>query len=347
MSPKQTMRATVLAALCGVTLADCGNGISGTPPGGTMNERIVTSVARWAAPPRPDRGPSRISAALKKAKAPLLFVSDAATQDVYVFDLSRLKLMATLTGFSQPQGECSDNKGDVWITDTNAKTIYEVSHQGRLENELNDSAGYPAACAWDKVTGNLAVMNFFGVSGAQGAVLVYKGGSGSPASYANPSQYYYNFGSYDAKGDLVFDGRDAKGNFMLSELAKGASSAKTIALNGGTIYYPGMVQWDPTARDFIVGDQSCGNLYSSCVYAAKFGKKAATITQKIDLQNYSGGAVCDLVQGAEINGQLAGSDNDFCGSLPSSTYLWPYPGGGAPILYNNDTDTTPVGAAVS
>lgn len=341
------MRAMIVATIGGVALCSCGGGVTGVQPdGGTTLDRVTTSVARWAAPPHPDRRQSWISPMLKRTKSPLLFVSDAGTQDVYILDLATLDVVGTITGFSQPQGECSDSKGDVWITDTNGQTTYEVSHQGRLENELTQG-GYPVACAWDKTTGDLAVLIFFGSSGAQGEVLVYKDASGTPVSYTNPSQYYYNFGGYDDKGNLFFDGTDAYGNFMLSKLAKGASSAKTIGVQGGTIYYPGMVQWDRATADLIVGDQSCGNAYASCVYALKLAKKGATITNTIDLENYDGGQVCDLVEGVEINGQLAGSDNDFCGSLPSTTYLWPYPGGGAPTLYNNSTDTTPVGAAVS
>jgi hypothetical protein len=341
------MRAAVSAALAGAALCACGNRTIGAPPAGTTPERMLTSVARWAAPPHPDRRKSWISPALKAAKSPLLFVSDAGTQDVYVFDMSTLALVSTLTGFVQPQGECSNAKGDVWITDTNAQMIYEVSHQGRLENQLSDSGGFPAACAWDRSTGNLAVMDFFDGSGSPGDVRVYKGGSGEPATYTNRKQYYYNFGGYDATGNLFFDGRNADGRFMLSELAKGASSAHTVAVRGGTIYYPGMVQWLSAKAGLLVGDQSCGNVYTSCVYALRVAGNTATIAKTIRLENSGGGQVCDLVQGIEANGQIAGSDNDFCGSLPSTTYLWSYPAGGAPTLYNSTADTTPIGAAVS
>lgn len=339
------MRFFFVAVLLAPALYGCSSAPS-EPFARAMPDRTTTSIARWVAPARADLRKSWFSPELKRTKSAVLFVSDSGTADVYMYELPSLTLVGTITGFSQPQGECSDKKGDVWITDTNVQTIYEVAHHGQLENVIGDSTGYPVACAWDPSTGTLAVMNIFGSSGASGQVLVYPKGSGSPVSYTNSDQYYYNFGGYDG-GNLFFDGRDENGNFMLSELPKGAKSAHTVNVTGGTIYFPGMVQWDAAAKALVVGDQSCGNVYSSCLYALKITKGTATIAGTTELQNTSGGEVCDLVQGVELNGQIAGSDNDFCGSLPSTTYLWPYPSGGAPTYYNSTTDETPIGATIS
>jgi hypothetical protein len=284
-------------------------------------------------------------------KGPLLFVSDSTTAMVYVYQLSTLKVVNTVTGLTDPQGECSDTKGDVWVTDAGVNSIYELSREGRLENTLTATA-YPVGCASDPTTGNLAVMNLFGSgsgSGSHGAVTIYPKRAGrSSHQYQNPRQYYYNFGGYDTGGDLFFDGRSESGAFMLSELPKGAKRALTIAISGGTIYYPGMVQWDPTKKELIVGDQSCGNAYTaSCLYAIQIANKTGTIESTINLLNSSGGQICDLIQAVIYKGQLAGSDKDICGSSPSTTYVWPYPAGGAPTLSNSSTDSTPVGAAVS
>jgi hypothetical protein len=335
---------SILALL---TLSACGGIATSSTLDGVISDRLTTSAARWTVASRLDRRRTWLSPEVALARSPLLFVSDSGTADVYLYKLPSLKVVGTITGFSQPQGECSDNKGNVWVTDTNAQTIYELSHRGLLENALSDSSGFPDACAWDATTGNLAVMSLFGTDGVSGAVLVYPPGSSTPAEYSNPKQYYYNFGGYDGTGDLFFDGRDQSGNFILSELAKGASTAKTIPLTGGTVYFPGMVQWDRTKGDLIVGDQSCGGSYVSCVYLIKVGSKGGTIVGTIQLKGYTGSPVCDLVQGVQFGKQIAGSDNDFCGYTPSTTYVWAYPGGKAPLHYNNATDSTPVGAAVS
>ena len=282
-----------------------------------------------------------------KAKGPLLFVSDVATAEVYIYQLSTLSVVATVTGLTQPQGECSDKKGDVWVTDAGADAVYELSHLGRLENTLT-APDYPVGCAWDAKTGNLAVMSLFGISGSQGAVAIYPKGSGSEHSFQNPKQYYYNFGGYDTNGNLFFDGRAENGTFVLSELPKRAKKAISIDLSGGTIYYPGMVQWDPAMKELVVGDQSCGGSYTaSCLYAIKISGEKGSVVSTIDLQNSSGAQVCDLIQGVIYNGQLAGSDNNICGSSPGTTYVWPYPSGGAPTESNSSTDSAPFGAAVS
>ena len=309
-----------VALLIVASLCACGGGSAAAPYAGAASSRNLTSIARWAAPKHADRRKSWFAPELAKAKASTLFVSDSGTGDVYIYSLPALKVLATITGFDQPQGECSDNKGNVWVTDTNAQKIYELSRHGYLENELSDSLGWPAACAFDPSTGNLAVMNLFGLSGANGAVLIYPKAKGAPDSYTNPSESFYNFGSFH-DGNLFFDGRDANGNFMLSELAKGSKSATTISIHGGTIYFPGTVEWDVSANDLIVGDQACGYLYANCFYGIAVAKGVGAVKRTTNVQNASGGGLCDLVQAVEFNGQLAGSDNNYCGSSTSATYL--------------------------
>lgn len=336
---------TVMLGLCA-----CNANAVPHSPNGTEPLRILSTAARWApfSQPTGHSAKSWLSPELRRlAAAPLLFVSDSGTAEVYIYKLANLKLMGTITGFSEPQGLCSDTKGNVWITDTIGQKIYELTHRGRLENELTDKSGYPVACAWDKKTGNLAVMNIFSTGSVAGEVLIFKKGSSTGTAYQNSQQYYYNFGSYDSSGNLFFDGRTPDGTFMLSELPRGAASANTVTLSDGTIYFPGMVQWDPVNHDLIIGDQSCGNSYTSCVYSVTVSQSSGTIGTQTSLQNYAGGQVCDLVQGAELNGTIAGSDFNFCGTAASATYAWPYPGGGAPSVYTKRSDSIPVGAAIS
>jgi hypothetical protein len=345
---KQTSAFVWIVILC--SLCACSANPGSPSVSGPMSQRMLTSVARWAPGWHPDRRNSWISLEVKRKAKPLLFVSDASAADVYIYSLPSLKLTGTITGFSQPQGECSDNKGNVWVTDANAQTIYELTHHGYLENELSDTSGYPVGCAWDSTTGNLAVMDLFGTGSTSGSVLVYSKGSGSPTSYTNSAQYSYYFGGYDRSGNLFFDGLDNGGNFMLSELPARASSAHTVKLSGGTIYFPGMVQWDSTRAGLVIGDQSCGNTYSSCLYQVTISEQAGKIGKQILLEGSSGTPLCDLVQGTLFgtrNTELAGSDLEFCGSAPSGTYVWPYPGGGAAADANSSTDSAPVGAAIS
>ncbi len=264
---------------------------------------------------------------------------------MYLYKVPSLTVAGRVTGFTQPQGECSDSHGDVWVTDTNAKVIYELSHAGRLVTTLSDATGYPVGCAWDPRTGNLAVMNLFGLASTAGNVLVYPYASGNPVEFTNPNQYFYYFGDFDDKGNLFFDGSTADGKFMLSELVNGAT-VRTIKVTGGTIYYPGMVQW--SGSDLVVGDQSCSNGNTSCLYQLSVEKQTATIENQIQLNDSEGKPVCDLVQGVLIAGSsVGGSDNDFCGYESAGTYLWSFPAGGAPTANNFHVDSLPVGAALS
>lgn len=276
-----------------------------------------------------------------------VFISDAGTGDVYIYTLPMLKLIEIVTGFTEPQGECSDDKGNVWVTDAKAQTIYQLEHSGRVKKSVADTYGYPEGCAWDTKTGNLAVMNLSGVGSGPGAVLIYHHATGSPNIYANPKQFYYDFGGYDGAGNLFFNGSNSNGKFMLSELPVNASKAETISVGGGKIYFPGMVQWDAASSYLAVGDQDCGNQHASCVYWVSIAKHAGRIQGQTNLLNASGGQICDLAQGVLWKNHIVGSDFDFCDSPPSTTYVWPYPGGGQPIGGNDKNDSEPIGAAIS
>jgi hypothetical protein len=88
----------------------------------------------------------------------LLYISDVGTNDVYVYESLSLKLAGTLTGFSEPQGECSDAAGNVWITNTNMSQIIEYAHGGTTPiATLSDPYEFPVGCAVDPRSGNLAV----------------------------------------------------------------------------------------------------------------------------------------------------------------------------------------------
>lgn len=276
-----------------------------------------------------------------------VFVSDPGTAQVFVYTLPRLKLIEIATGFKQPQGECSDSAGNVWVTDGSAKTIYELQHSGKIVRQLSDTSGNPIGCAWDPKTGNLAVMNYLGSNSQGGAVLVYHNAKGVPNVYYNSKQFNYEFGGYDDASNLFFDGLNASGRFMLSELPAGATAAKTVAVSGGKIYAPGMVQWDGSTNDLVVGDQNCEKATVSCVYRMTIGKSEANITGQTMLENGSGGPICDMIQGTLWNKSLVGSDFDFCGSASSATYVWPYPQGGKPHDANAQNASQPFGAAIS
>jgi hypothetical protein len=317
---------------------------------------------------RPDHRKSWIAPDIGRAPR-LLFISDYGTNDVDIFTLPDLVLKGVITGFNEPQGMCSDTSGNVWVTNTGATDILELSRTGSVIDTLTDPDGYPVGCAVDPATGNLAVANLFNFtsrpfSSGSGEVEIYVGVAHSgPTSLANPDQYYYDFVGYQrgpsssakrgtgiAQSNLFVDGETASSAFILSEITSGSSAFFTINLSGGTIYIPGLVQWYRIGPYLAVGDQECGGVSAACIYDVAISGTTGTITGSTSLSNPGGGQVCDLVQGvigAHGLRYVAGGDIGGCGSFGATVDRWAYPAGGDPTNFNSTVVTDPIGAAIS
>jgi hypothetical protein len=291
-----------------------------------------------------DRRKSWVSPEVKRAPR-LLFISDDSTNDVYIFTMPSVTLKGTVTGFDEPQGMCSDNKGNVWVTNTGTYQIIQLSRTGQIENTLTDPNGYPVGCAVNQSTGDLAVTNIFNTSGA-GTIEVYKNGSGTPTSLSNPQQYEYFFPAYDTNGNLYADGFSTYGQYILSECPSGGSSCTTLTVSGGTPYFPGGLNWDRVKNQLVLGDQECGGGAASCQYQANVSGSTAAIVGTTNLYNYDGTA-CDVDQGtlAPFSKYFAGP----CiteGSSVSTADRWPYPAGGSSTNYSTSV-SYPIGSAIS
>jgi hypothetical protein len=318
----------------------------------------------WPRTPHVDRHKSWRSPELKADNsARLLFVTDAGTNDLYVFNLPALTLMATITGLNLPQGECSDDTGHVWVTNTNTYQIFEYDHSATVVNTLTDPSGYPVGCAWDKTTGNLAVSNNGDFGSGQGEILVYPGATGTPRAYTDPDLFYGYFAGYDGRGNLFVDGYDATfTNFVLAKLPTNANALSTITISGGTIYDPGTVQWihSRSGSYLMVGDQECGGTSSpevSCMYAVSLSRLTGTITGTTYPDNSLGAAACDVVQAVRNGDKLYGGDIEYapgsgysCTSATqaSTTNTWPFPALGLPLRTSTSpAESEPLGAAIS
>lgn len=288
-----------------------------------------------------DKGKSHVSpdaAGLPR----LLFVSDDSSNDVYMFSMPTMTLKGTLTGFSEPQGMCTDASGNIWITNTGTFQIIQYSRTGTMLKSLTDPNGYPVGCAVNKANGDLAVTNIVNTSG-NGTVEIYSNATGTPASYSNPSQTENFFDAYDSSGNLYVDG-DGGAGFSLSELPSGSSSMHTIGLSGGTITFPGGVNWTQQTG-LVVGDQEC-NGSGSCLDAVSVSGSSGTITGTTPLTNSDGGA-CDVDQSTvSPQGNYFGGGCISLTSAPSTADRWAYPGGGIPTNYSTSV-LYPVGAAIS
>lgn len=189
----------------------------------------------------------------------LLYVSNLSEVNVYSYPQDELQ--GRLTGFSQAGGECSDRKGDVFITDGGTGTIVEYAHGGTSPLEtLTSTATQPNGCAIDSRTGNLAVANW------GGNVAVYPKAKGNPKVYTNAAFKAYAYCVYDDKGNLFVDGYDASYSlFEFAELRHGGHSLTSVDL--GYSGSAGGLQWD--GRYVVVGQQLSPTLYRYSIGGSK------------------------------------------------------------------------------
>ena len=352
-------RQLLVSCAAAAMLAACSGG-SQTPSAPLVQNPTATGAAKHPMIPSPavrnvaarlNHGKSWISPDAMNAPR-LLFISDYGAGAVDIFTMPALVLKGQLTGFSSPEGECSDTSGNIWIANTGALELQLYSRTGTLLKTLSDSYGYPASCALDK-NGNLAVANIESSTAGAGSIVVYANASGNGTVYTNSAFYQYFFVAYDPNGNLFFDGTNSsRTSSYLAELPAGSSNTVLISLSGGTLSLAGFVQWYRAGNYLALGDQTCGANFS-CVYWVTVSGSSGTITGTTSLGDYEDYEVCDLVQGViAANGEryLAGMDYEAnCGFTPTSTAnRWRWDAGGTPTNYNNTASfVEPIGSAIS
>jgi hypothetical protein len=331
-------------------LAGCGNGAqSQLAPPGTVQQSSAQS--RLGAPfegpvntsdaaqtgvvaPHPDRGRSWMSPGATSKD--LLYISNYITSVVDVFSYPQDKLVGTLTGFDQPDGICTDKKGDVFIVSNQNDTIVEYKHGGTSPiATLSDPAGYPVNCSVDPTTGNLAVATIHTYSSASGSVAIFAHAKGTPAIIYDPKITLVYFVGYDNKGNGLEPGI----GFAFAELPKGKKTFSNITLKGGTIYFPGKITWD--GKYVTVADQQYGGPYSGHTGIYQTTGAGGKIVGSIPLTG--SGDIVDLwIYDNTVIGPV------FQGSSENEVLFYKYPAGGKPTktlkghgLYE------PIGAAVS
>jgi len=280
-------------------LAGCGG--SQPPigaPGAIPQSRVIGAhsdhSASWMAP--------------GAAKDDLLYITNHDTVTVYSYPKGRH--VGTLKGFYDPEAECVDKAGDVFISDND--TVTEYPHASTKPAQTLTFSGYFAGgCSSDPTTGNLAVA---WIEGFYGYVAVYKNTTGSPTLYQSPNMALAYCG-YDTAGNLFVDGAAYfSDELQLAELPKNGNRLETVTLNQA-IYTPGPVQWD--GKYLAVGDDATENIYQF-VIAGSSGTREGT-TALGDGQHIS--------QWWIAGNKVVGSS----GISPYVTWYWTYPAGGAPI----------------
>ena len=337
-SLKQNLQAGILGLGAAVILCACA---AGSQTAAVAPQAGVTSAAQMRA-----FGHALTSiASADNGEKPLFFASNVGPNKIYIFGLPDMTLKDTVGGLHSPEGECADTHGDVYVAN-GAHYVYEYSRRGKRLNTYDDSYGYPWSCAVDPATGNLAVTNFDGKKDSAGEVLVYSSPSSPPTMLSNPSQKYYLYAGYGPNSSLWVDGKTSTGSFILSSC--NLSSCSTIPITGGTIYYPGTVQWDSIRGNWVVFDDLCGEVSATCSYPVSEG---GSLGQQTKYLTYHGGSVCmhEAAIGGKLNTYVVGSDRGACdGSFTPTFNRWAYPAGGQPTNYAIENNASgPQGAAIS
>jgi hypothetical protein len=261
-----------------------------------------------------------------------LFVSDPGDNEVQMFDFPSSayvgELAAPPEGFDEPQGLCSDNKGDVYVANTAAQAIDEFAHDGKYLRTLSEPIGYPVACAWDRSTGNLAVSNIFGTNDGTGSIAIYRKATGSPKLYSNNEFARFYFLSYMGKtGVLYFDGESSADETTYGSLQNGTITPITIT--GATIKFPGTVAYSPKTRSMNVGDQDGEVLYHVSATGAITGSTPLT-------------GAADIIQGTIEGARFIGPDAEN-----ANVEIFAYPKGGNRKSTITGYFTYPAGSTVS
>jgi hypothetical protein len=319
------MRCAVLGVTAVAILAGCsgfGSFATARPAGDTSTLATRGAIAAVDV----DHGKSWMEPNAGKGR--LLYISDAGTDDVVVYRYPSGIEAGVLTGFDEPQGECVDKTGNVWIANTLASNLLEYAHGGTTPiAKLADPGQYPVDCSIDKNDGTLAATNIIARKGRdrRGSLSIYPDAMGSPTIVASPDFYLIYSLGYD-DNDIFLDGRNNSDAFQFGELAGGNSTIDPITLSGATINFPGGVVF--AKRKVNIGDQA-----GAVVYEAT---EAGTVTGSVRLDG-SSDCVDFFIYGRALICPDAGNGD---------IEIYNYPVGGSPIQVTTGL-ISPTGAAVS
>ena len=321
-------RLALTSCVAAALLAGCGGSQSPiAAPGAMTQSRAITTQAK--------RAGSWMIAAAKKDD--LLYVSDDARSQVYVFSYPSGELVGTLTGFQNPEGECSDRSGNVWIVNFTPSEVIEYAHGGTTPiATLSDPSTSPIGCSVDPTSGNLALTNEGGI------LYVFSGAQGTPVPYQDSSFSTFWYCTYDDVGNLFVSGQSNSEN-LLAELPTNGSALKDITLN--KTLDAGSIQWD--GAYLAVYDLSGGSRGPVNIDRIQISGDAGTIIATTVLNNKKNRRPTVAVQYWIQGHTILGPDAARHGILRLLGY-WKYPEGGKQTKTTNMSgDSRLLGVAVS
>ncbi len=219
---------------------------------------LLPSVSRVSKPDL-SSGFADVDASVKAA----VIVSDSGTNDVYAYSSSG-KLIATITGFSEPQGMGGTKAGSFYVADTGNSNILLYANDFKTKiATLKDPNQYPVGVSYYEKTGIVGVTNIISTSDGAGSVSFYAREKTTPCVTVSSSSWgRVYFDAFDADGNLFIDGEDTSGNVLVGEITGGCKATTITTLKvSNAISFPGGVQVTKTG-DIAIGDQEGAAVYT-------------------------------------------------------------------------------------
>lgn len=189
---------------------------------------------------RADGGKSWMKASSSKA---LLYFDDDITNDTYVYEYPSGKKVGTLTGFHDPQGMCVDQKGDVYITESQFGLLVEYAHGGTNAINIYERPG--SGLNGCSVSANREV-----AATGRNEVCIWKGGvaADSPKCIEGDESIgcigLSTFGC-DHDGNLIGLGTTSTGNTTACMIPVGKSTMEQLSTSGIRFNFgPRGTAWD-------------------------------------------------------------------------------------------------------
>ncbi len=339
-------RYALTSCVAAALLAGCGGSqppgaMPATSPGNesgltalSASRLISLTIPHYVA--RPVHRPTKtwMSPGAKSMKR-LLYISDAETSSVFVYDYSSGKEVGDLTtDIDGPYGQCVDKKGDVYISSFASSETVEYAHGGSAPiAEFSSSGGYPVGCAVDR-QGDLAVANLYSASGLA-TLFVWIHGEGTPTEYQDNDCLNMYPPGYDDNGNVIVECVYNPNSYNISvvcALLKDATSMTTLSFNQSIGFASGTM-WD--GKYIALGDQDHDIMGETAIYQASLSGSTLTLEGTTVLEATCGD---DVVQpfivgekNTPINKKqgkvLIGASRDCIDTIP----FWHYPASGDPF----------------
>ena len=325
-----------------------------------ISAAIAAGCSRGAVPPnamqasRAESLGAMLSGTALAPQAPsiprLLYLSDATSPQLDVYDYHTRTLLGTITGVASPYGECVDGTGNVYVAQF-AGGVIEFAHGGSKPIGHFNTDGYTMGCSVDK-QGDLAAGVFQTQSEGQGDVEVFPHGGGNPKRFTSNDCYFDWPPGYDDKGNLFVEGLNG-GTPHVCELRAGSATLRTLTTRV-PLGYPGSVMWDgkyvaltdqnyqksnQTAIEEVMQDRGVLDAVNIAILSGACVSGSSAVMQPfmVGLRNTPNNTV--------VANAVVGGDG-WCNRFASGTDIWYYPAGGNPrrVLANS---TFANGASVS